>query len=53
MYKKANITYDMGILTDMSQNYSVFGLDKFFSDSFTVYPPLSNPNEETVLTFVQ
>ena len=48
-YKKANISYDMGILTDMSQNYSVFGLESSFTDSFTIYPPLSNPTSDTFL----
>ena len=53
LYKNANISYDMGILMDKTQNYSVFGLDYFFSDSYTIYPPMTHPSEKSILIFFQ
>ena len=53
LYKNANISYDMGILLEDSKNYSVFGLETFFSDSLTLYPPMTNPSVKTVLVIFQ
>ena len=47
-YKEASIKSDMGILTDQSKNYSVFGIDIVYNDFNTLYPPLNNPSNQTI-----
>ena len=48
-YKTASIKTDLGIVTDMSKNYTVYGLDNIIADTFSINPPFQNSTNETIV----
>ena len=48
-YKTASIKTDLGIITDMSNNYTVYGLDYVIADVFPPSPPYRNATDATIV----
>ena len=51
-YKRANMTTDMALITSNPINSTVYGLDYFVIDTFPVYPPFNNPDDNTKIAVI-